>query len=143
MASPQGRFLEGKNILLAYERKLTSDLVFSVLKQCGAGPTISGAPSQMMVRLKDFKPDIIICEYAMEVVTGAVFVGFIRKEMKITAPVVMLIHRGDTEAGSRSRAIGVEQMVTVPFATIDLMKALSKVSATEVTPAKRDLYFGE
>ncbi len=143
MTMPQGRFLDGKTVLLVYERKLTYELLVSALKQCGAGTTVSGPPPDMLVRLKDFKPDIIICEYAMEQGNGADFVRFIRAKMGITAPVVMLIHRGDAEALSRSRIAHVEQMVMVPFATIDIMTALKKVSGTEVVAAKRELYFGD
>ena len=143
MTTPQGHFLEGKTVLLAYEHKLTYELLVSVLKQCGVGTTISGAPSDMLVRLKEVKPDIVICEYAMEQVNGAAFIRFIRQKMKITAPVVMLIHKSDAEAQSQSRAVGVEQMVMVPFATIDIMTALKKVSGTDVVAAKRELYFGD
>lgn len=143
MITPQGRFLESKKVLLAYERKLTFDLLYSALKQCGASTIISGAPPEMMMRLKDFKPDIVVCEYAMEQVNGAAFIGFIRKEMKITVPVVMIIHRGDAEALSRSRAVGVEQIVMIPFATVDIMTALKKVSGTDIKPVKPELYFGE
>ncbi len=143
MAMPQGRFLEGKTILLAYQNKLTCELLVSALKQCGAGTIVSGAPPDMLVRLKDFKPDIVVCEYTMDHVTGAAFVRFIRQKMKVTAPVVMLIHTGDAEAQSQSRAAGVEQVVVVPFATIDIMTALKKVSGTEVAAVKRELYFGD
>jgi len=143
MNPPNPRFLESKKVVLAYERKLTHELLFSALKQCGAGTTISGAAPEMLSRLKEFKPDIIICEYAMEQINGAAFIRFIRKEMKIAAPAVMLIHRGDGEALTQSRAVGVEQMVMVPFATIDIMTALRKVSGTEVAVVKRELYFGD
>lgn len=143
MIMPQGRFLEGKSVLLAYQQKLTYELLLSALKQCGAGTTVSGAPSDMLVRLKEFKPDIIICEYSMEPVTGAAFIRFIRQKMKVAAPVVMLIHTGDAEAETQSRAAGIEQIVKVPFATIDIMTALKKVSGTEVAAVKRELYFGD
>ena len=143
MDSSNPRFLEGKKVVLAYERKLTHELLFSALKQCGAGTTISGAAPEMLARIKEFKPDIVICEYAMEQISGAAFIRFIRKELKIAAPAVMLIHRGDAEAQAQSRAVGVEQMVMVPFATVDIMTALKKVSGTEVAAVKRELYFGE
>jgi len=143
MSTPQGDFLEGKKVLLVYERKLTCELVVSVLKQCGAGTTLSGAAPDMLVRLKDFKPDIVVCEYAMEQGNGADFVRFIRTKLKIPAPAVMLIHQGDADAQTRSRAAGVEQMVMVPFATIDIMTALKKVSGTEVAAVRRELYFGD
>ena len=143
MTTQQTRFLEGKKVVLTYERKLTHELLFSALKQCGAGTTISGAAPEMLARLKEFKPDILICEYAMEQINGAAFVRFVRKELKIPAPAVMLIHRGDAEAMTQSRAIGVEQMVMIPFATVDIMTALRKVSGTEVAAVKRELYFGD
>jgi len=143
MTMPEGRFLDGKKVLIAFEHKLTHELLLSALKQCGAGQTLSGPPPDMLARIREFKPDLILCEYAMEQVNGADFLRFIRKEMKIVVPAVMLIHRGDPEAMTRSRAVGVEQTVLIPFATIDIMTALKKASGTEAAVAKKELYFGE
>ena len=143
MSMPEGRFLDGKKVLIAFEHKLTQELLLSALKQCGAGQTMSGPPPDMLARIREFKPDLILCEYAMDQVNGADFVRFIRKEMKIAAPAVMLIHRGDAEALTRSHAVGVEQTVLIPFATVDIMTALKKVSGTESSQPKRELYFGD
>jgi len=140
---PQGRFLDGKKVLIAFEHKLNKELLVSALKQCGAGTTISGPPPEMLSRIKEFKPDIVLCEYDMDQVNGADFIRFIRKEMHIAAPVVMLVHRGDATAQSRCRAVGVEQILILPFANLDIMTALKKVSGTEVAAVKKELYFGE
>ncbi len=142
MMMRQDRFLDGKTVLFAYEHKLTHDLLISTLKQSGAGTTYSGTPADMLARLKDFKPDIIICEYAMEPVNGGAFVRFIRQKMAITVPVVMLINTGDREAQAQARLLDIEQTLTIPFATNDVLTALKKVSGGGKPVVRRELNFG-
>ena len=134
--------LNGANVLIVYERKLTQELLASTLKQAGAGVILSCQPNEIANRHTEINPAYIFCEYSMSVLNGAQIIQQFRKILHVKAPAVMLVHRGDTDAIAQSKAVGVNVTLTVPFAVADVLAAIKAISAGGAAK-KRELYFGE
>jgi DNA-binding NtrC family response regulator len=132
--------LKGGKVMLICERQLTRELLVSALKQVGAGATVHGVAHEMLQRAPEFKPALIFCEFAMEPLDGAACLHHM-KQHKIEVPVIMLVHKGDSQAEAKARAMGARQIVQVPFAVTDIIKAVDKVVNGE--PKRRELYFGD
>jgi DNA-binding response OmpR family regulator len=135
--------LNGANILIIYERKLTQELLASTLKQAGGGTILSCQPNETIFRIREFTPAFVFCEYSMTLLNGAQVVQQLRKELHVAAPAAMLIHRGDVEALTRTKAVGVNVFITVPFAVSDVIAAVKKLTAKGGAAERKELYFGE
>ena len=134
--------LKGAKVMLILERQLTRELLVSALKQIGAGVTIHGPAHEMLQRLEEFDPALIFCEYAMEPLDGFTAVRHLRRT-KAKTPVIMLVHKGDSAALTRSREAGANQIVQVPFTVSEVIATVKKVVGGDVKPVRRELYFGD
>lgn len=138
MMGGTARFMAGKKVQIAYQGKLTRDVLVTALKSVGVDKTLTGTPSEMLLRAADFQPDLVMCEYAMDQLNGADFIRHLRTEIKVTAPLILVHHRGDQDAARCAREAGVQGVINIPFAVTDVVTALKAVF---VPQPKRELRF--
>ncbi|CAA7616979.1 response regulator [Magnetospirillum sp. SS-4] len=142
MPGLSNNLLKGARLMLIGERQLARELLVSSLKQAGAGTTIHGPAHEMLQRLAEFKPQMIFCEYDMEPLNGCSCVQHMRKH-KVETPVVMLVHKGDAAAVTRSKAAGADQVIQIPFTVADVLATVRRIVSPDPTPKRRELYFGD
>ena len=134
--------LKNAKVMLIVERQLTRELLVSSLKQIGAGITIHGPAHEMLQRVTEFKPEVIFCEYAMEPLDGFACVHHLRQH-QVAVPVAMLVHKGDNQALAKSRTVGANQIIPIPFTVADVIATVGKIVNGEPEPKHRELYFGD
>lgn len=142
MLAADRNLLKGARLMLISERQLSRELLVSALKQAGAGTTIHGPAHEMLQRLADFKPELIFCDYDMEPLNGSSCVLHMRKH-KLATSVVMLVHKGDSAAVTKSKAAGANQVIQIPFTVADVLATVKKIVNPDPAPKRRELYFGD
>ena len=136
----QDRVLKDGKVMVAAQSKLIRELLPPALKQAGAGQILFGNGVEMVRAFKEFKPDIIFAEYAMDLINGAQFVQQLRREHKATTPLVLMGDRSDSELSTRARDAGVSEILYIPFSVEDLLKVSKKL--IEKRDAPTELRFG-
>jgi len=113
--------------MLAVEGRLLRELVSSALASLGVSKFLFGTGVEMLRQVRDFKPDLIFCEYEMSMVNGPDFVRHIRTTYNMQTPVVMLFPRTDGDAAGKSLKVGANSSLGIPFSVNDLLEVTKKV----------------
>jgi two-component system alkaline phosphatase synthesis response regulator PhoP len=82
---------------------------------------------------KSFKPDIIISDYQMPVMSGLEFVENLRKDQDTSQiPVVMLTARGFAITDEQKQQLNIADCISKPFSPRELLASLEGVLAAPV-----------
>ena len=141
MALPTEKLLKTGRAMVAVQGRLIRDILVPTLKQMGATNILFGSGVEILAQAREFEPEIIFCEYAMDVVNGEAFLRQLRKGFGMTTPVVVMVNRQDGAAQTKAKAAGATDTLDVPFAVGDVLKVTKKALSNGGAPKK--LYFGE
>ena len=136
----QDRVLKDGKVMIVAQNKLIRELLPPALKQAGAGALLFGNGVEMLREFKQFQPDIIFAEYAMDLINGVQFFQQLRREHKATTPVVLMGDRSDTELTNKARDAGISETLMIPFSVGDLIKVSKKLIDKRDAPT--ELRFG-
>ncbi len=136
----QDRVLGGRKVLLAVHSKAIRELLSPIFKQIGAGTILFGSGAEMLRQVREFDPGIVFCEADLDTMTGIDFVRQLRKEMKLTMAVVLVVDQHDGEVAAKALEVGASDVLPVPFSVADIIRVSKKV--LEKPEAQTRLRFG-
>lgn len=100
-------------------------LVARYLERNGYVVTTVGTGAQALAELKDSTPDLLIADGVLPKVSGFDLLKEARKGEGRNCAVVLVLEEGDTYGRGRSRAEGVDMMLTEPVLEDDLSEVLN------------------
>ena len=117
-------YLERKRVLIVEDQEVIRQIVWKMLKDIGFGNIVEvGDGSQAMREVLATKPDLIICDIAMEPVDGFKFVealqvrGFKDKDR---IPTIFLTGHTEREMVIKAKQLGADGFLVKPVSAKDL-----------------------
>jgi two-component system phosphate regulon response regulator PhoB len=117
-----------RNILLVEDEQAIRDMVGLALKQAGFGFTEASNAHQAEEKIKAAMPDLILLDWMMPGLSGIDFARKLRSHKNTTElPIIMLTARTDEDDLVRGLAEGVDDYITKPFSTRELVARINAI----------------
>lgn len=117
-------FLERKRVLIVEDQEVIRQIVWKMLKDIGFGNIVEvGDGSQAMREVLATKPDLIICDIAMEPVDGLRFVEALQArgfKDKDRIPTIFLTGHTEREMVIKAKQLGADGFLVKPVSAKDL-----------------------
>lgn len=121
---------QGKQILVLEDELAVQTLLRKQLTAQGCIVTVCGDGLEGLVKLEQFKPDLIICDMMMPNLDGMEFVKAIKRHRATQEiPVIFLTARTDSRSIIEGINVGARFYVTKPFQLDDLLAKMKKALA--------------
>ena len=125
--SPVDRIGEGKNILVIEDDPSVQTLVRKALGMYGFTVTVADDGLDGLMKLENFKPDLIIADMMMPRLDGMTFVKAIKARAETRSiPVIFLTAKSDPKSMIEGINVGARFYVTKPFQIDDLVGKVQK-----------------
>ncbi|MBL6599174.1 MAG: response regulator [Alphaproteobacteria bacterium] len=117
-------YLERKRVLIVEDQEVIRQIVWKMLKDIGFGNIVEvGDGSQAMREVLATKPDLIICDIAMEPVDGFKFVEALQArgfKDKDRIPTIFLTGHTEREMVIKAKQLGADGFLVKPVSAKDL-----------------------
>lgn len=117
-------YLERKRVLIVEDQEVIRQIVWKMLKDIGFGNIVEvGDGSQAMRGVLATKPDLIICDIAMEPVDGFKFVEALQArgfKDKDRIPTIFLTGHTEREMVIKAKQLGADGFLVKPVSAKDL-----------------------
>lgn len=117
-------YLERKRVLIVEDQEIIRQIVWKMLKDIGFGNIVEvGDGSQAMREVLATKPDLIICDIAMEPVDGFKFVEALQArgfKDKDRIPTIFLTGHTEREMVIKAKQLGADGFLVKPVSAKDL-----------------------
>lgn len=118
--------LSGISILVAEDDEGILTLLKSFLQSSGANVTVEEHGRDILTRVEEVQPDIILLDVVMPFVDGLTVLGNLRKAgCKI--PVIMLTDKSTVDDKVKGLEFGADDYMTKPFSTKELLARIKSV----------------
>ncbi len=119
------------NVLVIDDDRHMRMLIRNVLFALGVKDTVdAGDGKTALEEMKEFKPDLILCDLKMEPVDGMDFVKQLRKDPANPyrfVPIIMITAYADLESVADARDSGVNEFMAKPVSAAALEKRIQRV----------------
>ena len=135
--------LKGKVILVVEDNGFNQFIARSILEKWNVETDIAADGKEAIVKAREKKYDVILMDMQMPVMDGCTATKFLRKELKISTPVIALTAYATKDAIDSAMEAGMNGYMTKPFDEETLFSQLLSVFgitpqfiASEETPVK-------
>ena len=119
------------NVLIIDDDRHMRMLIRNVVFALGVKDTTDAADGKTALEImKEFKPDLILCDLKMEPMDGMEFVKQLRKETDNPyrlVPIIMITAYADLESVANARDSGVNEFMAKPLSAAALEKRIQRV----------------
>ncbi len=119
------------NVLIIDDDRHMRMLIRNVVFALGVKDTTDAADGKTALEImKEFKPDLILCDLKMEPMDGMGFVKQLRKETDNPyrlVPIIMITAYADLESVANARDSGVNEFMAKPLSAAALEKRIKQV----------------
>jgi len=129
------------NILVVEDEAAIREMLSFTLERAGFRVTEAGDTREATEKLNADLPDLVLLDWMLPGISGVEFARRLRGEERTRdLPVIMLTARGEEESKLRGFEVGVDDYVTKPFSTHELVARIRAVlrrsSAEKTTEAE-------
>ena len=117
--------LQGIKVLLVEDHEINQFLATSILKDLSIEVYVADNGLEAIEKLKKHDFDLILMDMQMPVMDGLEATRIIRKELKMTLPIIALTANATQGYKEKCLASGMNDFVIKPFDEIDLAKKMS------------------
>ncbi|RKR12989.1 response regulator receiver domain-containing protein [Maribacter vaceletii] len=115
-----------KKILLADDDELLISLLQFRLKKEGHEVTFVSNGKQVKEYLNNTIPDVIVSDIMMPYFSGIELVDFVRNELKLTIPIIIISSAGNEENVLSAFELGANDFISKPFSPTELLLRITK-----------------
>ena len=119
------------NVLIIDDDRHMRILIRNVVFALGVKDTTDAADGKTALEImKEFKPDLILCDLKMEPMGGMEFVKHLRKDPENPyrfVPIIMITAYADLEAVADARDSGINEFMAKPLSAAALEKRIQRV----------------
>lgn len=115
-----------KKILLADDDELLVSLLQFRLKKEGYEVTFVKDGKEVKEYLSKSLPDIIVSDIMMPYFSGIELVDFVRNELKLSIPIIIISSAGNEENVLSAFELGANDFVSKPFSPTELLLRITK-----------------
>lgn len=115
-----------KKILVVDDDQMMNSLLSFRLKKEGYQVIIAEDGQQAIDLTKEEQPDIILSDIMMPYVSGLEFVTFVRKELGLDIPIIMISAAGHEKIVLEAFDLGANDFITKPFSPSEVVVRLKK-----------------
>jgi len=130
---------EEKNILVVDDEPAILDMVEFAIKRTGFTVTLAQDSMQAMNYIADRPPDLILLDWMLPDISGVDLARRLkREELTRAIPIIMLTARAEEGDKLKGFEIGVDDYVTKPFSTRELIARINAVLRRSEPPGEND-----
>ena len=121
--------LTGCRFIVATPREMIGANLRHALKREGGADdvAIKSGPEALSLINDGYKPDAVICDFHLDLITGPQMVNFLNQEKQWTPiPKVMFVHENDQDAIQASLRCGVKGIILFPFTVATAIKVVKR-----------------
>ena len=119
---------EEKQILVVDDEPAILDMVEFALKRTGFRLVLAEDSMQAMSRITESKPDLILLDWMLPDISGVDLARRLKRDdLSKTIPIIMLTARAEEGDKLRGFEVGVDDYVTKPFSTRELIARINAV----------------
>ena len=118
---------KSRTILVVEDEAAIRDMLSFTLQR-GGYSVIEAADTREAMELLEQKPDLVLLDWMLPGISGVEFARRLRQEVATRSlPVIMLTARGEEERKLKGFEAGVDDYVTKPFSTQELLARVKAV----------------
>jgi two-component system phosphate regulon response regulator PhoB len=130
-------------ILVVEDESAIRDMLAYTLERAGFQVVEAGDTREAADRLNEARPDLILLDWMLPGISGVEFAKRLRRdEPTRELPIIMLTARGEEESKLRGYEAGIDDYVTKPFSTQELVariRAVLRRSAGQESPERIEI----
>ncbi|MEA2491065.1 MAG: hypothetical protein QOH21_2857 [Acidobacteriota bacterium] len=122
--------LDGVRVLLVEDEVDNRKVLATALRHCGAGVECAGTAADALVVIRNWKPDVLVCDIALPDLDGCAFLTQLRarNDDAATTPALALTVLGRPGEQARITAAGFDLFRQKPIDPIDLAHEVSRLA---------------
>ena len=110
-----------KQLLLAEDDKLLAELLDFRLKKGGYEVQVSSDGREVKAHLNEYTPDLIISDIMMPYFSGIELIDYVRKELKLNTPIIIISSAGNEENVLTAFELGANDFISNPISPSELL----------------------
>ena len=118
--------MEKKKLLLAEDDELLAALLSFRLKKGGFEVQQKADGKQVKEYLANNTPDIIVSDIMMPYFSGMELIAYVRKELKLAIPIIIISSAGNEENVLNAFALGANDFISKPVSPSELLVRVAR-----------------
>lgn len=118
--------MEKKRLLLAEDDELLSSLLNFRLEKGGYEVQISRDGREVKQHLLEYNPDLIISDIMMPYFSGIELIDYVRKELNLSTPIVIISSAGNEENVLNAFELGANDFISKPVSPSELIVRIER-----------------
>ncbi len=118
--------MEKKKLLLAEDDQLLASLLTFRLQKGGYEVQLSANGKQVKEYLAEHTPDIIVSDIMMPYFSGMELIAFVRKELKLQVPIIIISSAGNEENVLNAFELGANDFISKPVSPSELLVRVAR-----------------
>ncbi len=118
---------EGMKVLVCEDDEMVLKMVEFKLQKEGYEVILAADGKEAIEKIKTHRPDLIITDIMMPYLTGLEIVHQVRKELKITVPIIIVSSIGLEKTVLEAFQLGADDFITKPFSPNELSVRVKKL----------------